>query len=116
MFQALANPNRIRIYRQLLQCAIDAGCCGSTCVIVDEMQLSVGEVKTGLEVGASTVSHHLKELRQAGLIQMGRCGRTVSCCIDPQASRELAGFFLQDSSQPTSACCTPGKQSSKKGG
>jgi len=115
MFQALSNPHRVRIYRQLLQCAIDAGCCGSSCRTVDEMQLSVGEVKGGLEIAASTVSHHLKELRQAGLIRMGRCGRTVSCCVDPLASRELAGFFLQGSGS-LQAAGAKGKPSKKKGG
>jgi ArsR family transcriptional regulator len=47
-----------------------------------------------LDLAASTVSYHLKELRQAGLMQVERRGKTVECWIDEDAVRLLAAFFV----------------------
>ena len=53
----------------------------------------VGEVARGLGVSPSTVSHHLKELRSAGLIKMERRGRMIECSVSVDALREIEGFF-----------------------
>ncbi len=88
-FAALSNPHRLRILLRLastqaegtLDSEDDVGC---TCV---------GEIACELAIGPSTVSHHLKELRAAGLIRMQRRGRKVVCRIDSAAWRGLAVFF-----------------------
>jgi ArsR family transcriptional regulator len=41
----------------------------------------------------STISHHLKELRQAGLIQMERRGQKMECWIDPNTVKAMGAFF-----------------------
>jgi len=91
MFRALGNPNRLRIFLQLLECCptddqqpeADGSGDGCRCV---------GELGRVLGIGASTVSHHLKELRNAGLIQMERDGQRVRCRLAPE-SLELLGNF-----------------------
>jgi len=89
MFAALSNRNRAEIFLRL------ASCCGGAqekCS-PDEMRICVGDLGKHLEIAASTVSHHIKELNRAGLIKMERVGRTVLCRVDPRAVRELTEFF-----------------------
>ena len=72
--RALANPNRLAIFERIHD---DGLCCrtdhkGNTvCAIADDFQLAL-----------STVSHHIKELRAAGLISCERRGQQVVCAIN----------------------------------
>jgi ArsR family transcriptional regulator len=50
-----------------------------------------------MDIAPSTASHHLKELRQAGLIKTRRRGRMVECWVDPQVLKDLASFLDRDS-------------------
>ncbi len=88
-FRALANPHRLRIFLRL------ASCCGPGAAICheEEVPCCVGDLGRDLAVAPSTVSHHLKELRRAGLIEMERNGRTIECRVEPALLRELAEFF-----------------------
>ena len=90
IFKALSNPNRLRIFLTLLSC------CGPGIVHTIEAEAGkayVGELAQDLEIGASTVSHHMKELHRAGLIRMERKGQNVECWLDADVLRDLAGFF-----------------------
>lgn len=89
--KALAHPARIAILRYL---ANKTSCqCGD---IVDELPLS-----------QSTVSQHLKELKEAGLIRGEIEGAKVCYCIDEKewrlAKAQLNQLF--DSFQPANNCC-----------
>jgi len=96
MFRALSNPNRLRIFLRLLTCCApspdsqDASPPGARCAVIREASRSVGDLGGELEVKAPTVSHHIKELRQSGLIRVGRSGKHVLCCVDPGALEEIA--------------------------
>ena len=57
------------------------------------MRRCVGVIGGDLEIAPSTVSHHLKELRQAGLVHMERRGQTIECWVEPETLRLLADFF-----------------------
>jgi ArsR family transcriptional regulator len=87
-FHALSNPHRLRIFVRLAACLPP----GATCAEA-EMRRCVGELGTDLGIAASTVSHHLKELRQAGLIHMERRGRSIECWVEPEMLRHLSEFF-----------------------
>lgn len=91
--KALAHPARIAILKVLI--SKQACVCGD---IVDELPLS-----------QSTVSQHLKKLKEAGLIQGDIEGSSVCYCIDPKAwavaKRLLAE--LMDSYEPMAECCPP---------
>ena len=93
IFGALANPNRLRIFLQLVSCCMP----GTSCPAEDELGACVCEIGKGLSIVPSTVSHHLKELRRSGIIQMKRRGKNVECRVDPGILKELVEFF----SRPT---------------
>ena len=90
-FHALSNPHRLAVFIRL------ASVCGETRSkkSLAEMKRRVGELSEDLSVAPSTVSHHLKELRDAGLIHMERDGQTVGCWVDPETLRSLSAFFIQ---------------------
>ena len=70
---ALAHPARVRLVRLLLA--------RKTCVC--------GELVEAMPLAQSTVSQHLKILREAGLIQGEIDGPKVCYCIDPAGLRRL---------------------------
>ncbi|MGV3503493.1 MAG: ArsR/SmtB family transcription factor [Adhaeribacter sp.] len=90
--KALAHPARIAILRLLLE--RKACICGD---IVEELPLS-----------QSTVSQHLKELKEAGLIKGDISGTKICYCIDPQAWQQarqlLEGLFAQYRAGGTNCC------------
>jgi len=53
----------------------------------------VGTLGKDLGIAPSTVSHHIKELRRAGLILIQRRGQTLECSVDPEMLNLLAAFF-----------------------
>ena len=93
IFGALSNPNRLQIFLRLISCCAP----GTVCDTEAELHTCVGEIGEGLGIAPSTVSHHLKELRQAGLIRMERHGQKAECSIDPETLQVLADFFAQPS-------------------
>lgn len=91
MFAALSNPNRLRLFLRVVErCGTDA-----VCATDDAVGACVGELAEGLGIAASTVSHHLKELRLAGLISMTRNGRNIECGINATAVAELSALLSQ---------------------
>lgn len=75
--KALGHPARVRILRLLIR--KDACVCGD---IVDELPLA-----------QSTVSQHLKVLKEAGLIRGEVDGPRVCYCFEPSALRRLKALI-----------------------
>ena len=89
IFKALSNPNRLKMFRNLTTC-----CRPGTIGIIDSNNTAcVGEIGKNLDIAPSTVSHHLKELRRAGLIKTSRRGQNIECWVDPEILDELKLFF-----------------------
>lgn len=81
-FKALSNPNRLAIYLEVLrQYRTEMKSCGLSHLI------------DSLEIGAPTISHHTKELVDAGLISVQREGRFLRCTLDEEMRQRLAVFF-----------------------
>ena len=87
-FKALANPHRLAIFLRLSSCC-DTGRCATD----EGLKACVGEVSRELDVAPSTASHHLKALRQAGLVHMRRSGQNVECWVERTTLDELIEFF-----------------------
>jgi ArsR family transcriptional regulator len=88
-FKALSNPQRLRIFLRLATCCLP-GCCASKPASI---RRCVGDLGADLDLAASTVSHHLKELRLAGLMHVERHGKNIECWISQDSVRALAAFF-----------------------
>ena len=91
MLKALAHPARIAILQQIIKA--NACVCGS---LVDELGLA-----------QATISQHLKELKNAGLIQGTIEGVSVCYCIEPNAWKllhEELNLFFGSYTDP-GACC-----------
>lgn len=89
--KALGHPARIAILQLLLK--KQACICGD---IVDELPLS-----------QSTVSQHLKELKDAGLIKGDIDGVKICYCIDEKEWKNAKNFFtaLFESYNAKMKCC-----------
>ena len=88
-FKALSNPNRLQIFQRLLTCCTP----GTACLTNTVSGFCVGELGEDLAVAPSTLSHHIKELQQAGLIKTLRKGKNVECFVDTENVQELMEFF-----------------------
>jgi len=81
MMKALAHPARVAIVQHLIRA--NACICGD---LVDELGLA-----------QPTISQHLKELKQAGLIQGTIEGTSVCYCIEPKTwaayQKEIGALF-----------------------
>ncbi len=81
MLKALAHPARIAILQLLIKT--------NACIC--------GELVNDLGLAQATISQHLKELKNAGLIQGTISGVSTCYCIDTKAwqllQRELGDFF-----------------------
>ena len=81
IFRALSNPNRLRIYAEILkneETKLDVG-----------MGCTLSHVVRSLKIGSPTISHHVKELVNAELITAEREGKFLVCRINPK-TRDLA--------------------------
>lgn len=93
MFKALSNPNRLRIFMRLITCCQPGTVTSFNSNSGEEGCACVGELGQDLGIVASTISHHIKELRRAGLIRMERRGQKIECWIDPETLIALRDFF-----------------------
>ena len=90
MFKALSNPHRLKIFMRLTKCCdLAAG------VDSEKMKRCVGQIGKDLNIVPSTVSHHIKELKRAGLVRMQRKGRNINCWIDKKTLETISQFFIE---------------------
>ncbi|MCE5202935.1 MAG: metalloregulator ArsR/SmtB family transcription factor [Coriobacteriales bacterium] len=99
VFKALADENRLGIVRMLAD--------GERCVC---------ELARELDLSDALVSHHVKRLREAGLVRTRRVGTWLHCSLEPAVFAALAEEF-EGLSRPASAgrghdhgCCCESSQ------
>lgn len=89
MFKALSHPARIAIIEYLLK--VDSCICGD---IVNELPLA-----------QPTISQHLKELKNANIIQGTIDGTAICYCLNPNTIQLLEFFLGTITQQLKSKCC-----------
>lgn len=88
-FKALSNPHRLALFQRLVHCCEP----GTACSLEHASCLSVGQLGEKVNIAPSTLSHHLKELNRAGLVQMERRGKQVFCWVEASTLQNLARLF-----------------------
>lgn len=87
--KALGHPARLSIVRLVVRGPLEG--------------TPAGEIQARLDIPGSTLSHHLSELTQAGLLQPTRQGTTIryAACFDQL--RDLTSYLWED-------CCGSGRR------
>lgn len=93
-FAALGSDVRLAILRSLVR-AGDAG-------------MTVGALQERLAIAASTLSHHLRAMMQAGVLEQTRVGRTLVCRACYGRIQGLAAFLVSE-------CCADLVQEGEEG-
>ncbi|MCG8358185.1 MAG: metalloregulator ArsR/SmtB family transcription factor [Kiloniellales bacterium] len=83
--EKLGNPTRLEIYRLLVRAGPEG--------------LPVGALQEHLEIPASTLSHHVSHLVNAGLVHQAREGRVLRCTPNFKLMDELVGFLTEECCQ-----------------
>jgi len=82
VLKALSHPNRLEMYLSIVK-GENSGFQAAEC------ECSVSELIATLKIGAPTVSHHLKELANAGLITTERQGKFLIAKPTPETWDEV---------------------------
>ncbi len=85
---SLGNPIRLKLYRALVRAGDDGVPCGT--------------LQDKLGIAASTLSHHIKHLLDAGLIRQERQGTTLFCHANYPSMNALVGYLVDE-------CCMDAK-------
>lgn len=88
-FAALGNELRLKVFQLVIANGDDG--------------LPAGEIATSLDVPSSTLSSHLKNLQQVGLLAATREQQKLIYKVNHSAVRDLIGFLIKDccKSQPS---------------
>ena len=87
IFKALSHPKRLELYMKIAQQSqtdFDADC---ECFIKDMIHF--------LKLGAPAISHHIKELENAGLISTERKGKYLQATVRAETINEIEHFLTQ---------------------
>ena len=90
-FAALGSPVRLQILRQLVRAGAEG--------------LPVGALQAKLGLPGSTLSHHLRAMIGAGLLEQRRHGRSLVCRARYDRIEEMAGFLLSECCADALAAC-----------
>ncbi|MCK5372220.1 MAG: helix-turn-helix transcriptional regulator [Cyclobacteriaceae bacterium] len=86
--KALSNKNRFEIFMEIVNSNKQSSFEGEECYIYDLIK--------NLNIGAPTISHHLKELSNADLITTERRGKNIIAKINEEMIEELGNILKLD--------------------
>lgn len=81
VFKALSNPNRLELYLKIVENQETSYETNNEC--------SIRDITKSLNIGAPTISHHLKELANAELIFTERKGKYVVAKVNEEMIEEV---------------------------
>lgn len=81
VFKALSHPNRLELYLKIAEAHEASFAAGSECFVSD--------IIDSLKIGAPTISHHIKELENAGLISTDKKGKFLVCKVNQEIVEEV---------------------------
>lgn len=90
---SLAQPARLKVFRLLVKAGVGGMC--------------AGDLSRQLDVPKPTMSFHLKELTNAGMISAERDGRSITYTIRKEGIQQLMTFLTEDCCQGRPELCLP---------
>jgi ArsR family transcriptional regulator len=96
---ALAQENRLDVFRLLVQAGPDG--------------MAAGDVADRLKIPAATLSFHLAQLRQAGLLAMRRDGRSLIYSANYDGMNALMAFLTENCCRGAARCAVPASVKAK---
>lgn len=88
---ALSQESRLRVFRLLVRTGPDG--------------MPAGQISSKLKIAPATLSFHVKELLNAGLITSRKDGRSVIYAMDVKGIKALMGFLMEDCCQGNPELC-----------
>ena len=101
IFKALSNEQRLKIFMMIYK-----NCCDnaqgesefevgetSCCKVLGTLERAFSKVCNCTNLSKSTISHHFKELQNAGLIICEREGQTFRCRINQEVIQAIKAFL-----------------------
>jgi len=82
IFKALSNPNRLELYFKIAEMHESSFPADSECFVTD--------IISSLNIGAPTISHHIKELVNADLIRTEKKGKFLICKVNEELIEEVS--------------------------
>jgi DNA-binding transcriptional ArsR family regulator len=86
MFRALSNENRLSLFMEIMK-SNEKGFSAESC------QCFITDIMGNMKIGAPTVSHHMKELVNAGLVITEKQGKFLTARVNPDMLREALDFI-----------------------
>lgn len=94
VFKALSNPQRLKLFKMIYQGfkgphqekKKKLACCAG-------IEKAFTTACSCMNLSRSTISHHFKELQNAGLITCERRGQAYYCEVNPAAVDAIQGFM-----------------------
>lgn len=87
---AIAHDHRLAIYRMLVERGLDG--------------LPAGTIAERLDMPPSSLTFHLQQMKNAGLVTQRRLGRQVIYAADFAAMNDLVGYLTQNCCGRDAAC------------
>ncbi|MBD3233046.1 MAG: ArsR family transcriptional regulator [candidate division Zixibacteria bacterium] len=86
IMKALSNENRLNLYMEIAKCD-EAD--------FEELQCNISRIVKMFRLSAPTISHHLKELANAGLITTEKHGKYLTAKINKETVTEVMRIFSE---------------------
>ena len=102
IFKALSNEQRLKIFMMLYKnCCVPEGVKvtsefrikGEACCAPEGMEKAFTKICDCMSLSRSTISHHFKELQNAGLITCEREGQHYRCKVNREAIDSIKSFL-----------------------
>ena len=93
IFKALSNEQRLRLFEMIYDCQVGKRADKNAPSCTQGVDKAFTKACDHLSVARSTVSHHMKELENAGLISLTRKGQSFTCEINMDAVKAIKQFL-----------------------
>jgi ArsR family transcriptional regulator len=91
IFKALSNEQRLAIFKLIYDLAKEKSSDNSCC---NPIERAFTKATKCLNISRSTISHHLKELQNSGLITCNRKGQCFDCTVNVELLEKVREFLI----------------------